>query len=66
MPQYFRQLSRKVASTERKIQLDRMRVETLGLTDDFLQRMARTLTGKTGREYTPAKTRKIILWSLDC
>lgn len=60
MPEYFEKLSRQTQQTESSDQLNRLRLDRLGLSDSFITQIARTLKGRTGREYDKGKVLRII------
>lgn len=60
MPEYFRKLSRETLRREQETAKNRMQIEKLGLNDDFIRQLARTLRGKTGKSYTPEQISRLV------
>lgn len=60
MPQYFSQLAEDLSLAKQQDQINRLRIDRLGLSDGFIQQVGRTLKGKTGREYKPEQVRRLI------
>ena len=52
MPTYFKQLSREKAKAQTADELNRLRVDRLGLSDSFIQQVSRTLEKRRGRKYS--------------
>lgn len=60
IPIYFEQLSRSEVSRERRTKIEGMQPGKLGLNDSFIKQIAKTLKGKSGRDYTPEEVKKLI------
>lgn len=60
MPRYFTQLSEELSLAKQQDQINRLRIDRLGLSDGFVQQIGRTLSGKTGRNYTPEQVRRLL------
>ncbi len=60
MPEYFNKLSRDTLRQEQETARNRMQTEKLGLNDDFIRQIARTLRGNTGKTYTAEQTNRLI------
>jgi len=60
MPQYFTQLAEDLSLAKQQDQINRLRIDRLGLSDGFVQQVSRTLSGKTGRKYTPKQVRRLL------
>lgn len=60
MPRYFAKFSREKAVAQTKDQLNRLRVDRLGLSESFLEQIGRTLERRRGKKYSSEQIMKLI------
>ena len=60
MPVYFERLARERAQAQAADQLNRLRVDRLGLSDSFIQQISRNLERRRGKKYSPETVVRLI------
>lgn len=60
MPEYFRKLAQEAAATGRQNKINRLQVDKLGLSDNFVRQVGRVLEKRKGRKYEPEEIRELV------
>ncbi len=60
MPEYFKKLAQETVATGRQDRINRLQVDKLGLTDNFISQIGRVLEKRKGRKYEPDEVREIV------
>ena len=59
MPKIFQNVSRSTQTEQRRIELNRLQIDKLGINDGFVKQIGRVLEARSGKKYTPEQVRRI-------